>query len=58
MSKKIAKFLTIAVVLTLSFELLTLNCSAQDVHFTMYDVMPVTTNPATTGVFNGDFSCY
>jgi len=55
MSKKIAKFLTIAVVLTLSFELLTLNCSAQDVHFTMYDVMPVTTNPATTGVFNGDF---
>ena len=28
---------------------------AQDIHFTMYDAMPITTNPATTGVFNGDF---
>ena len=28
---------------------------AQDIHFTMYDAMIMTTNPATAGVFNGDF---
>ncbi len=27
---------------------------AQDIHFTMYDAMPITTNPATAGIFNGD----
>lgn len=27
---------------------------AQDIHFTMWDAMPITTNPATTGVFPGD----
>ena len=53
--KKVIKIITVAVVLTLNFELLTLNCSAQDIHFTMYDAMPITTNPATAGVFNGDF---
>ncbi len=53
--KKVIKIITIAVVLTLNFELLTLECSAQDIHFTMYDAMPITTNPATAGVFNGNF---
>src|SRR3990167_7220406 len=52
--KKVTKILIIAVVLTLNFGLLTFNCSAQDIHFTMYDAMPITTNPATAGVFNGD----
>lgn len=28
---------------------------AQDVHFTMYDATPILSNPATAGVFNGDF---
>ncbi|MBL4703138.1 MAG: PorP/SprF family type IX secretion system membrane protein, partial [Flavobacteriales bacterium] len=32
-----------------------LQTKAQDIHFTMYDVTPVLFNPATTGVFNGDF---
>ncbi len=32
-----------------------INLMAQDVHFTMYDAMIVTTNPASTGVYNGDF---
>jgi len=27
---------------------------SQDLHFTMWDAMPITTNPATTGVFSGD----
>jgi type IX secretion system PorP/SprF family membrane protein len=27
---------------------------AQDIHFTMWDAMPVITNPAASGVFNGD----
>jgi type IX secretion system PorP/SprF family membrane protein len=40
--------------------LTTINCLlatvsfAQDIHFTMWDAMPITTNPATTGVFAGD----
>ena len=28
--------------------------TAQDIHFTMWDAMPITTNPAAAGVFNGD----
>lgn len=28
---------------------------AQDIHFTMWDAMPITTNPATAGVFPGDY---
>jgi type IX secretion system PorP/SprF family membrane protein len=31
-----------------------LTASAQDIHFTMWDAMPITTNPATIGVFSGD----
>lgn len=31
-----------------------LNLKAQDVHFTMYDIMPMTINPAATGLFDGD----
>lgn len=27
---------------------------AQDIHFTMWDAVPITTNPASTGVFRGD----
>lgn len=44
------KKLLLATLIVFSF-----NLSAQDVHFTMYDAMIVTTNPAATGVFNGDF---
>lgn len=29
--------------------------TAQDIHFTMYDAMIITTNPAAAGVFDGDF---
>ncbi len=50
---KTLRYLTL-LSLTLSFELQTSNLFAQDIHFTMYDAMPVTTNPATAGVFNGD----
>ena len=32
----------------------TVSAVAQDIHFTMWDAMPITTNPATTGVFPGD----
>ena len=32
----------------------TIGASAQDIHFTMWDAMPITTNPAMTGVFPGD----
>ena len=42
-------------IITLIFIVGTINLAAQDIHFTMYDAMPITTNPATTGVFNGDF---
>lgn len=49
------KILLIAILLTFNFQLSTLNCAAQDIHFTMYDAMIITTNPAATGVFNGDF---
>ena len=34
---------------------LSVELQAQDIHFTMYDAMPITTNPATAGVFNGNF---
>ena len=49
------KTLVLSVLLTFSFQLLTFNSSAQDIHFTMWDAMPITTNPATTGVFPGDY---
>ena len=42
-------------IITYLFIIGTLSATAQDIHFTMYDAMPITTNPATTGVFNGDF---
>ena len=42
-------------IITYLFIVGTLSATAQDIHFTMYDAMPITTNPATTGVFNGDF---
>lgn len=32
-----------------------LGAQAQDIHFTMWDAMPITTNPATAGVFPGDY---
>ena len=42
------------IVITLfSIGILSTAC-AQDVHFTMWDAMPITTNPALTGVFDGD----
>lgn len=34
---------------------LSIKSKAQDIHFTMYDAMPVVTNPASAGVFNGDY---
>ncbi|MFT7667160.1 MAG: type IX secretion system PorP/SprF family membrane protein [Patiriisocius sp.] len=42
-------------IITYLFIVGTISATAQDIHFTMYDAMPITTNPATTGVFNGDF---
>ena len=36
------------------FILISLSITAQDIHFTMYDAMPIITNPAAAGVFNGD----
>ncbi len=53
--KKTAKFTIIVVVQTFVFMLLITKSKAQDVHFTMYDVASTTVNPATSGVFNGDF---
>ncbi|MBI2281139.1 MAG: PorP/SprF family type IX secretion system membrane protein [Bacteroidetes bacterium] len=47
--KKITKFLIIAVVLTLNFELLTFNCSAQDIHFSQNYFTPLELNPANAG---------
>lgn len=44
----------VVMLITFSFQLSTFNCVAQDIHFTMWDAMPLTTNPATAGVFNGD----
>jgi type IX secretion system PorP/SprF family membrane protein len=41
-------------IITLILTIGALNIAAQDIHFTMYDAMPITTNPATAGVFNGD----
>lgn len=49
--KKIFLLLSI----TLNFSLWTFNSFAQDIHFTMYDAMPLTINPATAGVFDGNF---
>ena len=53
--KKVTKILTIVVVLTLNFELLTLNCSAQDVHFSQFVQTPQLINPAAAGSFIGNF---
>ncbi|KAB2859030.1 MAG: type IX secretion system membrane protein PorP/SprF [Flavobacteriales bacterium] len=47
--------LTPVVLLVLSLQFSIFNSKAQDIHFTMYDAMPVTTNPASAGVFNGAF---
>lgn len=41
-------------IITFIFIVGAFSVSGQDIHFTMYDAMPITTNPATTGVFNGD----
>lgn len=41
-------------VIALMFIFGAIGVSAQDIHFTMYDAMPITINPATAGVFNGD----
>ncbi len=48
------KKLLLILLITINCQLLTVNSYAQDIHFTMYDAMPITTNPATVGVFNGD----
>ena len=53
--KPTLKILLIATLLTFNFQFSTFKCFAQDIHFTMYDAMIITTNPAATGVFNGDF---
>ncbi len=51
---RVSKILTIVVVLTFSFELLTFNCSAQDVHFSQFGQTPQLINPGATGVFSGN----
>ncbi len=50
--KKILITLTSTFVLTL---LSTTNSQAQDIHFSMFDLMPVIYNPAENGLFNGDY---
>lgn len=45
--------LIITVVLTLNFELLTFNCSAQDVHFSQFVQTPQLINPGAAGSFIG-----
>lgn len=47
--------MTMRKIITSVLLILTISLNAQDVHFTMYDAMIVTTNPATAGVFNGEF---
>jgi len=44
----------IIITLIINYQLSISNCKAQDIHFTMYDAMPIISNPATAGVFNGD----
>jgi type IX secretion system PorP/SprF family membrane protein len=41
-------------IITILFTLAVINTAAQDIHFTMWDATPITTNPAAAGVFNGD----
>ena len=41
-------------IITLLLSIASLSVTAQDIHFTMWDAMPLTTNPATAGIFNGD----
>lgn len=52
--KGVSKFTIIVAIVTLSIELTTSNLQAQDIHFTMYDAMPLTINPATAGIFDGN----
>ncbi len=40
--------------LTLSFKLQTLNCVAQDIHFSQYTMTPLQLDPSQAGKFNGD----
>ena len=51
--KKYTLHLILLLSLTLNFESQTSNLFAQDIHFTMYDAVPMLTNPAATGIFNG-----
>lgn len=55
MSKKVTKILMIVILITLNFELLTFNCSAQDVHFSQFVQTPQLINPAAAGSFIGNF---
>jgi len=41
-------------ILTIIYTIVSFSVGAQDIHFTMWDAMPLTTNPAAAGVFNGD----
>jgi type IX secretion system PorP/SprF family membrane protein len=43
------------IITAISFVIGITSSIAQDIHFTMYDAVPITSNPATAGVFNGDF---
>ncbi|MCO6500826.1 MAG: PorP/SprF family type IX secretion system membrane protein [Vicingus serpentipes] len=52
--KKYTLHITLLLSLTLNFKPQTSKLFAQDIHFTMYDAVPMLTNPATTGIFNGD----
>lgn len=47
--KKTTTILIMTVVLTLNFELLTINCSAQDIHFSQANMTPLLINPANAG---------
>lgn len=47
--KKTTTILIFTVLLTLNFELLTFNCSAQDIHFSQSNMTPLLINPANAG---------
>jgi len=42
-------------IIFVSFFLFSISCFAQDIHFSQFDVAPLTINPASAGVMEGDF---
>jgi type IX secretion system PorP/SprF family membrane protein len=51
---KITTKLLVAAALTLNFVLQTLNCTAQDIHFSQFTMTPLNLDPSQAGKFGGD----